>query len=211
MDNGKDIKDKLNELFKRGESKVSSISDKEQKFLKHLSEINAERQKLMGKEDKWKIPKLLLTIMIVGIGIFIMFLPEKSIIGKSIFSFNPPPSLKIDVGKYTIINFFASWCDICEEEIPELVKLQNENGKVSIIGIAVKDTKEKIDELAKRYNINYQIIFDTDGKFARNLGIDAIPTTLIVSDDSKIRKIIYGPVSTEKIERIIRKLESQSR
>lgn len=211
MENGKgnnkdDIKDKIINLYKLGEKRVNSIKDKEEKFLKHITEINQMREKLRSN-NKWKIPKLIITLVIIGIGIFIMFMPERSIIGKNIFEFSPPETLKIDINKYTVINFFASWCDTCEEELPELVNLQSNHSNISVIGVAVQDSIEKIEELAKKYEINYQIIYDPDGKFAKNLGIDAVPTTLIVSEDSKIQKIIYGPTSAEKIVKTIQKIE----
>lgn len=199
---------KLISLYESGMKKVDLLRDKEEKFLKHMAEINRERERIKGKSDKLKILKLVLTVLIVLIGIYIMFIPDADKLeGKSIFMFKPPENLKLNLGQYTVINFFASWCDTCTEEIPELVQLQS-SGNVSVIGVAVQDEKDKVENLAKIYNINYQIIHDPDGKFAKSLGIDAIPTTLILSGDSKIRKVIYGPASVQGIMKMIKKIES---
>lgn len=208
MDDKEHKNGKLINLYEAGLKRVELLRDKEEKFLKHMSEINQEREKIKGGRDKLKILKIAFTALIVLFGIYIMFIPDRNnIVGKSIFVFKPPESLKLDLGRYTVINFFASWCDSCTEEIPELIKLQN-SASVSVVGIAVQDDRNKVDDLAKSYNINYQIIHDPDGKFAKNLGIDAIPTTLILSDDSKIRKVIYGPVSAQDIVKAIQKFES---
>lgn len=215
MENGKDRgnrPDRILELYKLGEMKSFQYKDKEEKFLKHISEINKEREKLKGK-NKWKIPKLFITLVVLSIGIFIMFLPEKSLIGKSIFAFNPPKTLKLDIGKYTVMYFFSSHCDVCVEGIAELVSIQNENGnRVTVVGVAVEEPQEKLDELVRTYGVNYQVLVDREGDFTRNLGIDALPTTLIISDDSKIRGVIYGPISSERImgelEKIDRRLRS---
>ncbi len=198
----------ISTLYEKAKSKIRDEESKQEKFLKILSEINKEREKITGKQSpKSKLLKSLLVILFIGIGITIMFLPEKEIVGKNIFDFEPPSNLYIDMGKYTIINFFASWCDPCREEIPELKKFSKSSTIAVVVGVSLddeKDTKKFVEEMG----INYQVVLD-NGKFSKNLGINSIPTTIIVGPDLKIKKILFGEVNSEKLERALIQLESK--
>jgi thiol-disulfide isomerase/thioredoxin len=136
-----------------------------------------------------------------------MFLPEKEIVGKSIFDFEPPQNLYIDIGKYTIINFFASWCDLCFDEIPELKKFSEKSTNAIVIGVALDDEKN-VKKLVEDMGINYQVVLD-NGKFSKNLGINSIPTTLIVGPDLKIKKILFGEVNYERLEKALNQIISK--
>jgi thiol-disulfide isomerase/thioredoxin len=186
-------------FMKKRKSKIKYEESKQEKFLKILSEINREREKIIGKQStKSKLLKSLLVIIFIGIGITIMFLPEKEIVGKNIFDFEPPQNLYIDMGKYTIINFFASWCDPCREEIPELKKFSERSTIAVLVGVALDDEKN-LKKFIEEMGINYQVVLD-NGKFSKNLGINSIPTTIIVGPDLKIKKILFGEVNSERLK-----------
>jgi thiol-disulfide isomerase/thioredoxin len=195
-------------LYEEAKSKIKHEESKHEKFLKFLNEINKEREKLTGKQDlKSRVLKSLLVIIFVAIGIAIMFLPEKEIVGKNIFDFEPPQNLYIDMGKYTIINFFASWCDPCLDEIPELKKFSEKSTNATVIGVALDDEKN-VKKLVEDMKINYQVVLD-NGKFSKNLGINSIPTTLIVGPDLKIKKILFGEVNYERLEKVLNQIISK--
>jgi predicted DsbA family dithiol-disulfide isomerase len=56
--------------------------------------------------------------------------------------------------------------------------------------------------------INYQVVLD-NGKFSKNLGINSIPTTLIVGPDLKIKKILFGEVNSERLEKVLNQIISK--
>jgi thiol-disulfide isomerase/thioredoxin len=195
-------------LYEEAKNKIKYEESKQEKFLKILSEINREREKIIGKQStKSKLLKSLLVIIFIGIGITIMFLPEKEIVGKNIFDFEPPQNLYIDMGKYTIINFFASWCDPCREEIPELKKFSERSTIAVLVGVALDDEKN-LKKFIEEMGINYQVVLD-NGKFSRNLGINSIPTTIIVGPDLKIKKILFGEVNSERLEKALLQVASK--
>jgi thiol-disulfide isomerase/thioredoxin len=205
--NGK-YEEEIYTLYEEAKNKIKYEESKHEKFLKFLNEIKREREKLAGKQDfKSKALKSLLVILFIAIGIAIMFLPEKEIVGKSIFDFEPPQNLYIDMGKYTIINFFASWCDPCLDEIPELKKFSEKSTNATVIGVALDDEKN-VKKLIEDMKINYQVVLD-NGKFSKNLGISSIPTTLIVGPDLKIKKILFGEVNYERLEKVLNQIISK--
>ena len=200
--------EEISTLYEEAKSKIKYEESKHEKFLKFLNEINKERENLTGKQDlKSRVLKSLLVIIFVAIGIAIMFLPEKEIVGKSIFDFEPPQNLYIAMGKYTIINFFASWCDPCLDEIPELKKFSEKSTNATVIGVALDDEKN-VKKLIEDMKINYQVVLD-NGKFSKNLGINSIPTTLIVGPDLKIKKILFGEVNSERLEKVLNQIISK--
>lgn len=210
MDNmsGSNGKNRLLELFRTAEMKTASLREKEEKLLKHIDEINREREKLLRGSNRWKLLKALIMVAVVSTGIVIMFLPERTLIGKSIFSLEPPENLKIDIGKYTLVYVFTPNCPSCIEGLREMIVLQSKyQDKISVVGIALHESEHDIHQLSEEYAVNYQIILDREGKFLKKLGIDVVPVTIVVSDDSKIRKILYGPIPYERITEIVEKMD----
>ena len=61
-------------------------------------------------------------------------------------------------GKILVVNFWATWCDPCREEVPALVRIQQNQGSkgVQIVGIGI-DSADKIREFAAKFSINYPL------------------------------------------------------
>ena len=113
--------------------------------------------------------------------------------------------------KKLIINFWATWCDPCVEEIPSLNSLYAQlNQKSSeplpeIITVSVDETAEAIKKLQAGIEtpIQFPILHDPDGAFAKTLGVVKFPETFLVSNEGKILYKWIGPqdwLSMEIIE-----------
>jgi len=111
-------------------------------------------------------------------------------------------------GKIRIINFWATWCPPCLEEIPEFIKLQNEfkNNNLQFIGIAIED-KETVEKYLKDNPVNYPMLIGGDNAvtLAQQLGniVNAVPFSLIVNQQGQIIHRQPGELSREKIIEII--------
>lgn len=197
---------KIDELYIRGKSKVRSDIEREERFLKYIKEISEERERLR-KKPKYRFIRFLVPAAIVGFGILLMYLPERKLIGKSIFEFSPPPEFHFEIGKYTVVNFFASWCPPCESEIPQIIEFYRSVTDTLVIGVVLNDFPENINALINKHKIDYPVIYD-NGIFSKKLGIGALPVTLILDLELRIRKIIYGPVTKEKLFESINKLKT---
>ncbi len=86
-----------------------------------------------------------------------------------------------------IVNFWASWCTPCLEEFPSIVSLRNEikSDKLKIIAInsdeGPKQSKQ-IEKIVKKYNVNFDIVKDTQGKLTDAFMVSAIPVSIIFKD-----------------------------
>jgi len=136
----------------------------------------------------------------------------KNLIGQSISNFNLY-SLKHNVriteenlkkNKFTLINFWASWCGPCRKEHPTLISLSN-NHKLKILGINFKDKATHASKFLKELgNPYYFIASDIAGKTSILFGIYGIPESILIDNNLKIIAKFIGPLTTEDYKKIIK-------
>ena len=87
-------------------------------------------------------------------------------------------SLKDFRGKIVFLNFWASWCEPCREEMPEMEKLYQEFKAKNfvVVAIAVKDRKQDTLDFVKEFKITFPIGLDPEGN-AGSYGAWGLPTT----------------------------------
>lgn len=111
-------------------------------------------------------------------------------------------------GKVVIINFWATWCTPCKEELPDFVRFYNryrEKG-VEIIGIAVSSSLEEVKMMAAQHKITYALCM-SDGKVESLYGgIRAVPTTVIIDKNGSIQYNKPGMLSEKDLAKIVEEL-----
>ena len=110
-------------------------------------------------------------------------------------------------GKVIILNFFATWCPPCKEEVPGFIELQKEYGDkgFTMIGISLSRMSD-MRSFAQNFGINYPVLID-DGYAAAVYGpIRSIPTTFIIDQNFKVVKKYIGYKPKEVFEADIRAL-----
>jgi len=111
-------------------------------------------------------------------------------------------------GKTLIINFWATWCPPCREEMPAFSRLQAKHAAngVQFVGIAL-DSIHAVREFSLQYPVTYPLLIgDTDsGDLARQLGNPrlALPYTLIISPDGEARFSRLGTLSEQEFDLLI--------
>ena len=111
-------------------------------------------------------------------------------------------------GKPVLINFFASWCLPCREEMPVLVKIAHEYGPkgVVLLGIAVDDTEEKMKDFIARYGVNFPVGLDKTAEIQKSFGLYGIPTTYFIDKQGIINYFHSGVVTEELLRHELDKL-----
>ena len=110
-------------------------------------------------------------------------------------------------GKAVILNFFATWCPPCRQEVPDFIELQKAYGEkgFTFIGVALVDLKDA-KSFAEKFGINYPVLVD-DGKASEIYGpVRAIPTTFVIGKDGKVAKLYVGARSKGVFEADIKEM-----
>ena len=111
-------------------------------------------------------------------------------------------------GKVVLVNFWATWCAPCREEIPMLVKLQEKYGRrgLQLVGVAI-DQADKVRPYAAEMRMNFPILLaSSDGiALARDLGNKAavLPFTLVLDRSGKIVAREVGALKAPQIESLV--------
>ena len=109
-------------------------------------------------------------------------------------------------GKWVLVNYWATWCPPCLDEVPDLVNLYDYHRKKDLIVLGVvfdyKNTKEVADFVDDML-ISYPIVLGDDEVTAQIGAVDVLPTTFIYNPKGQLVKIKRGLITKSYIEKII--------
>lgn len=105
--------------------------------------------------------------------------------------------LKSYEGKIVILNFWASWCAPCIEEVPSLIKLVNEfKGDVQLIAVSGDSSREDIEVFMKSFpelkGAHIKIVWDEDRSLMKQFQVARLPESLVLNKEHKLAKKLVG-------------------
>lgn len=118
-------------------------------------------------------------------------------------------------GRVVMVNFWATWCPPCVEEIPSLQRLYRRLHPegLEILAVDVGESPETMEAFLKDKPIDFPVLMDVDGNAMRRWGIYAFPTTLVLDRSHRIRYAVFGAFdwsSAEVIETLQPLLSEQA-
>jgi cytochrome c biogenesis protein CcmG/thiol:disulfide interchange protein DsbE len=119
-----------------------------------------------------------------------------------------PAGLASFRGKPLVVNFFASWCDPCREEMPLITELASKGAKdgYSVLGIAVEDSRAAIAEYAREFKLAFPIALDPNSTVKRAYRIFGPPATFFIDGQGIIRDVVLGPITPERAHEALKKV-----
>jgi thiol-disulfide isomerase/thioredoxin len=108
-------------------------------------------------------------------------------------------------GKVVVLNFWATWCDPCREEIPHFVELQQKYGDrgLQIIGVSMDDSPEPVRPFYQRFHMNYPVVMGTAKTGELYGGILGLPISFLIGRDGRIYSKHIGATEASVFEREI--------
>lgn len=109
--------------------------------------------------------------------------------------------------KAVLVNFWATWCPPCREEIPDLIRLQEAASArgLTVLGVDVGESQAKVASFVKKYGINYPVVLDSDMKVAESYRVVGIPTTLLIDSKGSVlgKYHAYTPELVRDVESVL--------
>ena len=122
----------------------------------------------------------------------------------------PNQRLQEQRGRVVMVNFWATWCGPCRQEMPQLNRLY-EKYKASgfvLLGVNVDDDQRKAAEVASKLGVTFPVLLDTDKAVSKLYDLSTMPSTVLIDRDGKIRYVHRGYLTgyEDNYEKQIREL-----
>jgi thiol-disulfide isomerase/thioredoxin len=89
-----------------------------------------------------------------------------------------------------VVNLWGSWCPPCREELPAFQRFADRAaGKVTVVGVDTRDSRSAASSLAADLGLTYPNLFDPDERLRARLGVSALPATLFVDREGRVRHV----------------------
>ena len=112
-------------------------------------------------------------------------------------------------GKVVVLNFWATWCDPCREEMPAMQRLQERlAGRLVVLAVDYGEGPPRIKDFLKKVPVRFTVLLDRDTSAATAWKVKVLPTTLVIDPDQKVRYVAVGDVGwdTQAVEEQMRTL-----
>ncbi len=122
----------------------------------------------------------------------------------AVLSTHPAPALHLASlkGKPVMLNFWASWCDVCKAEARLLQNTwQRVQGQgIVFVGIDIQDTQSDGLSFLQTYGITYPNVVDADGSVTINYGVTGVPETFFLNRQGVIVKKVIGELTEQTLQ-----------
>lgn len=107
-------------------------------------------------------------------------------------------------GKVVLLNFWATWCGPCKEEMPSLARLQTrfDPAQVQVLTVTTDRYPEGIRQFFGQLGINLPVLFDEDQEVSRTFMVRGLPTTVLIAPDGQVSGRAVGPRAWDSDESI---------
>ncbi|MDQ0191506.1 TlpA family protein disulfide reductase [Alicyclobacillus cycloheptanicus] len=108
--------------------------------------------------------------------------------------------------KPILLNAFASWCEPCQQETPDLVRMASKYaGKIQFVGVNMTqdDSAKDVDTFVKKFGIKYPVLSDPNGDFMNEYDISGFPTTFLLNSKGKVISVHLGALTEQQLQAMI--------
>lgn len=154
---------------------------------------------------------LALAIVVVVLVLWNTLAPQSVVTGEEAptFVLDGPSGEHLDLqtlhGQRVVINFWATWCPPCRDEIPAFSAFHAAHPEVALYGVSVDEgvSGKGLALKAEQLGITYPVLHDARSDVANSFRVQAIPTTVVINADGRIAAAHQGPLSQARLEALV--------
>jgi len=110
-------------------------------------------------------------------------------------------------GKIILLNFWATWWPYCNQEMPDLVNI-NQEEDVVVLAVNVREDLKTITDYMDENKYDFQVIVDEDGDFASKFYVASFPTSFFIDEEGILLGRVPGMVTAEMLDEIMLKIRN---
>jgi peroxiredoxin len=97
-------------------------------------------------------------------------------------------------GDVVMINFWATWCGPCRQEMPLLDELYTRYERVgfNLLGVNIDDDSRRAMQMIEELGVNFPVLFDASKQVSKLYEVDAMPVTVLVDREGNVRYVHHG-------------------
>lgn len=98
------------------------------------------------------------------------------------------------------LNFFATWCGPCREEMPLLAeRARSSRGRFTLLAVDTQDDASKVPGFMKELGLSLPVGYDRDGRLTQAYMLPGVPATFFLDSKHVIRQLVYGPLTPQSL------------
>ena len=114
-------------------------------------------------------------------------------------------TLSAHKGKWVLVNFWATWCPPCLEEIPDLIALHENNKNLVVVGIAMDyENKKQISDFADDNLMSYPLVLGSESAVRQFGTPEVLPTTYLYNPQGKLVQRFRGLINRKTVEKLLK-------
>ncbi|PTX65076.1 peroxiredoxin [Melghirimyces profundicolus] len=105
-------------------------------------------------------------------------------------------------GKVVLLNFWATWCKPCRDEMPAIQNVydKHQDKGLVVVGVNIAETQVAVSGFARQLNLKFPIVLDKERKVTERYGIGPIPSSLFIDKQGKVVRKVNGQMNEGQIE-----------
>jgi peroxiredoxin len=105
-------------------------------------------------------------------------------------------------GRVVLVNFWATWCEPCREEMPSIERLRRslDARRFAVLAVNVGEGPRAAGDFAEKMGLGFTFLLDRDTKVSRSWGARVLPATFVVGPDGKLRYGYYGAIDWSRAD-----------
>jgi thiol-disulfide isomerase/thioredoxin len=97
-------------------------------------------------------------------------------------------------GKVVLVNFWATWCEPCRDEMPSMQQLKRKlaGRPFEVLAVNLAESEHKVNDFLRRFPLDFTIVLDRNSEARRDWKVRVLPTSFVIAPDGSIRHSVIG-------------------